>query len=201
MHVATYTYMSRLRPLCAVVLVAFSLACSSSQPAAAPVATTTVAPAAAVVSSPSAAAAVSSPSAAAAVVSPSAAAAASPSIVVAVASPSVGSTATPLPPPTVPSPTPATPPTSTPSPVSMVWVANTQGGGVFLRNSPHDGDRNEVLAENTPLTVRGELEEGDGQEWYPVIAPDNTPGYVPQTYTTMIDPQAAPLPLVPDQAK
>jgi hypothetical protein len=82
-----------------------------------------------------------------------------------------------------------------------VWVANTDGGGVFLRNSPHDGDRAGVLAENTPLTVTGELTEGDGQNWYPVKTADGSTGYVPETYTTMTDPQAAPLPLVPNQAK
>ena len=72
---------------------------------------------------------------------------------------------------------------------------------MFLRNSPHDGDRAEVLAENTPLMVTGELVEGDGQKWLPVRTQDNKEGYVPQPFTTTTDPKAAPLPLVPDQAK
>lgn len=83
-----------------------------------------------------------------------------------------------------------------------VWVANTDGGGVFVRNSPHDGDRTtDVLADNTPLTVTGEPVEGDGQTWYPVKTEDGREGYVPQPYTTMNDPKAPPAPLVPDQAK
>ena len=84
-----------------------------------------------------------------------------------------------------------------------MWVANTQGGGVFLRNSPHEGDRANAsaIAENTPLTVTGELVEGDGQQWWPVTTPDGDAGYVPQPYTTEKDPQAPPAPLVPDQAK
>jgi hypothetical protein len=56
---------------------------------------------------------------------------------------------------------------ATPTVVSaslVVWVANTDGGGVFLRNSPVDGDRTStVLADNTPLVVSGELVEGDGE--------------------------------------
>ena len=83
-----------------------------------------------------------------------------------------------------------------------VWVANTDGGGVFLRNSPHDGDRSSsVLAENTQLTVTGELTEGDGQNWYPVVTDDGSTGYVPQQYTTMTDPQAGPRPPVPFQVR
>lgn len=72
---------------------------------------------------------------------------------------------------------------------------------MFLRNSPHDGDRAGVIAENTPLTVTGEMVEGDGQQWWPVRTPDAQEGYVPVPYTTEKDPQAPPAPLVPDQAK
>jgi Bacterial SH3 domain len=72
---------------------------------------------------------------------------------------------------------------------------------VYLRNSPHDGDRSGVLAENTPLTITGEPEEGDGQNWLPVRTPDGNTGYVPVNYTTSKDPQAPPAPVVPDQAR
>jgi hypothetical protein len=80
-------------------------------------------------------------------------------------------------------------------------VANTAGGGVFLRRSPHDGDRANVLADNTPLTVTGPTVEGDGQTWLPIKTQDGTEGYVPQPYTTTTDPKVPPAPLVPDQAK
>ena len=133
--------------------------------------------------------------------------ASSPSVVQ--ARPSVGAvsspspaTATALPPPTAPSPTAAPPATSTPVAAErMVWVANTEGGGVYLRNSPHDGDRADVLADNTPLTVTGELVEGDGRNWWPVRTQNGIEGYVPETYTTKTDPQAPPAPVLPDQAR
>lgn len=83
----------------------------------------------------------------------------------------------------------------------IVWVANTEGGGVYLRNSPHDGDRASVLADNTPLSVTGELVEGDGKNWWPVRTQDGMDGYVPETYTTQTDPKAPPARLVPNQAK
>jgi hypothetical protein len=115
----------------------------------------------------------------------------------------------PSPAPTRPSPPPSPPPPSPPpaSPTAesgplIVWVTNTDGGGVFLRNSPVDGDRTStVLADNTPLTVTGELIEGDGENWYPVTTDDGSTGYVPGQYTTMTDPGAGPQPLVPRQAR
>ena len=111
-------------------------------------------------------------------------------------------TATALPPPSIPTPTPAPPATSTPAAAArVVWVANTQGGGVYLRNSPHDGDRAGVLPDNTQLTATGELVEGDGRNWWPVRTQGGMEGYVPETYTTQTDPQAPPAPLVPDQAR
>jgi hypothetical protein len=103
-------------------------------------------------------------------------------------------TATALPPPLTPSPTAAAPATATPAVVTttMVWVANTEGGGVFLRNSPHDGDRAGVLPEGTQLTVTGEELEGDGQRWYPVKTADSTEGYVPIPYTAKAVPATPP---------
>jgi Bacterial SH3 domain len=173
--------MPRIPAFLVLTVLALMAACSSTSqsptPAATPVARVTV-PAA---SSPSVVQ--SSPSAAAAASSPSPA-------------------ATALPPPTVPSPTPASPATSTPvAAARMIWVANTDGGGVYLRNSPHDGDRADVLADNTALTVIGELVEGDGRNWWPVRTQNGMDGYVPEAYTTQTDPQAPPAPLVPNQAK
>ncbi|HEV7664436.1 MAG TPA: SH3 domain-containing protein [Chloroflexota bacterium] len=78
--------------------------------------------------------------------------------------------------------------------VTTVWVGNTDGGGVYLRNSPHDGDRADVLPDGTPLTVTGDEVEGDGQRWYPVKTPDGTEGYVQVIYTTRTQPTATPTP-------
>ena len=76
-----------------------------------------------------------------------------------------------------------------------VWVANTDGGGVFLRNSEHEGDRTDVvLPENTQLTLNGSEVEGDGQRWYPVNTTDGRAGFVPVIYTTLTQPTAPPAP-------
>jgi hypothetical protein len=72
------------------------------------------------------------------------------------------------------------------------WIGNTDGGGVYLRNSPHDGDRADVLGDGTKVTITGGQVEGDGQEWYPVKTADNTAGYVPIAYLTMTEPKDAP---------
>jgi hypothetical protein len=141
-------------------------------------------------SSPSPAAATASTSPSPAIASPSS----SPAVAGASSSPSPA-TATAIPPPTIPSPTPASPATATPvAATTTVWVGNTDGGGVYLRNSPHDGDRADVLADGTPLTVLGTEQEGDGQRWYPVRTPDGTDGYVQVIYTTSTEPQGPPAP-------
>jgi hypothetical protein len=72
-----------------------------------------------------------------------------------------------------------------------VWIGNTDGGGVYLRNSPHDGDRADVLADGTSVTITGEQVEGDGQEWYP-IKTDDAEGYVPIEYLTRTQPKDVP---------
>jgi hypothetical protein len=117
-----------------------------------------------------------------------------------VASPSVASspspaTATALPPPSTPSPTAGAPATATPvTSVQTVWVGNTDGGGVFLRNSPHDGDRSDALPDGTPLTITGDEVEGDGQRWYPVRTREGVDGYVQVIYTTKSEPTGSPTP-------
>jgi hypothetical protein len=65
---------------------------------------------------------------------------------------------------------------------------------VYLRNSPHDGDRADVLPDGTQLTVTGTEQEGDGQRWYPVRTDDGTEGFVQVIYTTMTEPQGPPSP-------
>jgi hypothetical protein len=72
-----------------------------------------------------------------------------------------------------------------------VWIGNTDGAGVYLRNSPHDGDRADVLADGTSVTITGEQVEGDGQEWFP-IKTDDAEGYVPIEYLTRTQPKDTP---------
>lgn len=116
-------------------------------------------------------------------------------------------TATPQPPPPPtaapavapsPSPRPATPtgapapkPTSTPesNASNTVWVGNTDGEGVYLRNTPVMSDRNGAYPDGTELTVIGDDVDGDGQHWKHVRTPDGLEGYVPSMYTTAESPQ------------
>jgi hypothetical protein len=86
-------------------------------------------------------------------------------------------------------PTPAAASEST-----TAWIANTDGGGVYLRNSPHDGDRAGVLPEGSQVTITGEQVEGDGRQWYPVATTDNQQGYVPILYLSRTKPEATPAP-------
>jgi hypothetical protein len=76
-------------------------------------------------------------------------------------------------------------PTDTPQPASSqtVWVGNTDGEGVFVRNTPAMADRARAYADGTPLTIIGEDVEGDGQQWKHVRTPDGLEGFVPSMYT------------------
>ena len=78
-------------------------------------------------------------------------------------------------------------PTDTAQPASSantVYVGNTDGEGVFLRNSPAMDDKNNAYPDGTALTIIGDDVTGDGQTWKHVKAPDGTEGYVPAMYTT-----------------
>jgi hypothetical protein len=181
-------HMHRILPFLVVFGLALLAACSGSGQTAAPT-PTTAAKAATTPSPAAAAAAVSSPSPAT-----SAGGSPSPAAAAAVSSPSPA-TATALPPPTTPSPTAGAPATATPvtAQPQTVWVANTDGGGVWLRNSEHDGDRTEVvLADGTQLTITGEEVEGDGQRWYPVRTTENREGFVQVIYTSQTPPSGPP---------
>jgi hypothetical protein len=76
-------------------------------------------------------------------------------------------------------------PTDTPQPASSqtVWVGNTDGEGVYVRNTPAMSDRAGAYADGTPLTIIGEDVEGDGQQWKHVRTPDGLEGFVPSMYT------------------
>jgi len=84
-------------------------------------------------------------------------------------------TATPAP---RPSPTPAAA-----AAAQTVYVGNTDGEGVYLRNTPAMADRLQAYADGTPLQIIGDDVDGDGQHWHHVRAPDGTEGYVPSMYT------------------
>jgi hypothetical protein len=70
----------------------------------------------------------------------------------------------------------------------MVYVGNTDGEGVFLRNSPAMADQIRAYADGTPLTIIGPDVEGEGMQWHHVRAPDGTEGYVPTMYTVSSPP-------------
>ena len=80
---------------------------------------------------------------------------------------------------------PAAKPTDTPQAAesTTVWVGNTDGEGVYLRNTPVMADRVRPYTDGTPLTVIGDDVDGDGQQWKHVRTPDGLEGYVPSMYT------------------
>jgi hypothetical protein len=63
-------------------------------------------------------------------------------------------------------------------------VGNTDGEGVYVRNSPSMADRNKAYPDGTALTIIGDDVDGDGQHWKHVRTPDGLEGYVPAMYTT-----------------
>jgi hypothetical protein len=70
-----------------------------------------------------------------------------------------------------------------------VWVANTDGEGVFVRRTPVMADRVRAYPDDTALSIIGEDVDGDGQHWNHVRTPDGLEGYVPAMYTTAEPPQ------------
>ena len=81
--------------------------------------------------------------------------------------------------------TPAPKPTNTPEAKASdtVWVGNTDGEGVYLRETPAMADRIRAYPDGTPLTIVGDDVEGEGQSWRRVRTPDGLEGYVPSIYT------------------
>jgi Bacterial SH3 domain len=65
-----------------------------------------------------------------------------------------------------------------------VYVGNTDGEGVYVRNTPVMADRNKAYPDGTELTIIGDDVDGDGQHWKHVRTPDGLEGYVPAMYTT-----------------
>ena len=85
-----------------------------------------------------------------------------------------------------PSPTSPARPTATiavAAPSDTVWVGNTDGEGVYVRQTPAMADRVRAYPDGTALTVVGDDVDGDGQHWKRVKTPDGLEGYVPAMYT------------------
>jgi hypothetical protein len=78
----------------------------------------------------------------------------------------------------------ATPiPTATIPPVVWVVVANTDGIGVYLRDSPKMDDKVVAWPEGTKLRVVGLDTENEGRRWKQVADPQGRTGWVPAEYT------------------
>lgn len=88
----------------------------------------------------------------------------------------------PVPPPTTPPPPPAAA-TRGPRP-AVIYVANTDGDGVFLRRLSAIAERIQAFPDGTPLSVIGEAIQAYGETWLPVRAPDGTEGWVPERFTS-----------------
>ncbi|MBV9355004.1 MAG: hypothetical protein JO023_05700 [Chloroflexi bacterium] len=78
--------------------------------------------------------------------------------------------------------------TAEPASAQTVYVGNTDGEGVFLRNSPAMADQIRAYADGTALTIVGPDVDGEGMQWHHVRAPDGTEGYVPAQYTVSSPP-------------
>lgn len=96
--------------------------------------------------------------------------------------------------PSVPSPSPspsaAASPTATQSAAepTVVYVAHTDGEGVYIRTTPVMSDRAHAYPDGTALSIVGADVDGDGQHWKHVKAPDGLDGYVPSIYTDATPP-------------
>lgn len=91
-----------------------------------------------------------------------------------------------------PGPSPAARPSPSPAATSasaqVVYVANTDGEGVYVRQTPAMADKVRAYPDGTALTVIGDDVDGDGRHWKHVRAPDGLDGYVPSTYTDATPP-------------
>jgi hypothetical protein len=71
---------------------------------------------------------------------------------------------------------------------TTVWVGNTDGEGVYVRNTPLMTDRAKAYPDGTALTVVGDDVDADGQHWKHIKTPDGLEGYVPSIYTVETPP-------------
>lgn len=113
-----------------------------------------------------------------------------------VATPSADPSASPAPSPTaIARATPA--PTDTPSVLAgttrvtsrttngqTLYVANTDGLGVYLRRTPDSNDKLKVWPDDTPMAVVGSARQIGGTTWQNVRDPDGNVGWIPSQYLT-----------------
>jgi hypothetical protein len=87
------------------------------------------------------------------------------------------------PPPQLVAATSATPVPSG-APADKGRIANTDGAGVVLRNSPHDGDRRPAgFLDGTTVTVVDRA----GNDWVQVRADNGQQGWIPARYVAAIN--------------
>ncbi len=101
------------------------------------------------------------------------------SVVAGAPTPTAASQPNPTPKPT-PSPSPVRTPTTETS--KMMVVGNTDGQGVYLRQTPRMEDKLQAWRDGTRMEVIGGPVEGDGRKWMRVRAPNGTEGYIPVEY-------------------
>jgi hypothetical protein len=86
-------------------------------------------------------------------------------------------------PPASPAPVPKPTATTLVVKADTLWVGNTDGEGVYVRQTPVMTDRVRAYPDGTPLDIIGDDVDGDGQHWKRVKTPDGLDGYVPSVYT------------------
>jgi Domain of unknown function (DUF4352) len=100
---------------------------------------------------------------------------------------------------------PTTPPAPTAAPPSptpvlsrkSIWVANTDGEGVNVRNTPNSSDRSDHgYKDGTPLTQLGDPISAGGATWLRVTGSDGFDGFIPAQYTATTPPPT-PVPPTP----
>ena len=86
------------------------------------------------------------------------------------------------------------PPTATPIAPTALYVAHTNGEGVFLRRTPNLDDKLNAWPEGTRMEVLGEPKHEGGLTWAVVRAPDGQHGFLPAEYLDPRPPTPTPVP-------
>jgi S1-C subfamily serine protease len=76
---------------------------------------------------------------------------------------------------------PPAPEPTAPPPIAL-YIANTDGSGVYLRRTAGDAERIKAWGDGTRMLVVGADETAGGQTWKRVQDPDGNVGYVPSRY-------------------
>lgn len=94
-------------------------------------------------------------------------------------------------------------PPSQPAPTIILYVANTDGIGVFLRRTPDPTDRVKAWGDGTPMTLVGADVNNTFGAWRNVRDPDGNVGYIASQFlatTRTARPSATIMPPVPPTA-